>query len=75
MPSRKDVDTLFLAPAERADVVVDMNRPGVWILGGIKDEDRKMGLGVVVEYANQRGEPRWSDPPDSAFRWTINGKS
>ena len=27
------VDTLFLAPAERADVIVEMNRPGVWILG------------------------------------------
>src|SRR6266540_571635 len=26
VPSQKDVDTLFLAPAERADVVVDMNR-------------------------------------------------
>ena len=44
-------------------MIVDINRPGVWILGGIKDEDRKMGLGVVVEYANQRGEPRWSAPP------------
>ena len=71
--SPKEVDTVFLAPAERADVVVDMNRPGVWILGGVKDEDRKMGLGVVVEYANQRGEPRWSDPADSAWDYTIFG--
>ena len=71
--SPKEVDTVFLAPAERADVVVDMNRPGVWILGGVKDEDRKMGLGVVVEYANQRGEPRWSDPANSAWDYTIFG--
>jgi hypothetical protein len=28
----------------------------VWILGAITEDDRKMGLGVVVEYANQRGE-------------------
>ena len=34
-----------------------MNRPGIWIFGSVKQEDRQMGLGVVVEYANQRGEP------------------
>ena len=73
VPSRQTVDTLFLAPAERADVIVEMNRPGVWILGGIRDEDRKMGLGVVVEYANQRGEPQWSAPPNSAWDYTIFG--
>ena len=67
VPSPQSVDTLFLAPAERADVIVEMNRPGVWILGGIKDEDRKMGLGVVVQYANQRGEPQWVAPPTSAW--------
>ena len=32
-----------------------------------------MGLGVVVEYANQRGEPQWSAPPDSAWDYTIFG--
>jgi len=46
VPSPQTIDTLFLAPAERADVIVEMNRPGVWTLGGIRDEDRKMGLGV-----------------------------
>jgi len=51
VPSPRDVDTLFLAPAERADAIVEMNRPGVWILGAVRDEDRKMGLGIVVEYA------------------------
>jgi FtsP/CotA-like multicopper oxidase with cupredoxin domain len=44
VPSQRAVDTLFLAPAERADVIVEMNRPGVWILGGIKDDDRKWVL-------------------------------
>ena len=74
VPSRRDVDTLFLAPAERADVTVEMNRPGVWILGGIRDDDRKMGLGVVIEYANQRGEPQWSAPPSSVWDYTIFGQ-
>jgi FtsP/CotA-like multicopper oxidase with cupredoxin domain len=74
VPSPQRVDTLFLAPAERADVIVEMNRPGVWIFGGIKDEDRKMGLGVVVEYAGERGEPQWSSPPDSQWDYTIFGE-
>jgi FtsP/CotA-like multicopper oxidase with cupredoxin domain len=74
VPSPQTIDALFLAPAERADVIVEMNRPGVWILGGIKDEDRKMGLGVVVEYANQRGEPQWVAPPNSAWDYTIFGR-
>ena len=73
VPSQRSVDTLFLAPAERADVIVEMNRPGVWVLGATKDDDRKMGLGVVVEYANQRGEPQWSAPPSSAWDYTIFG--
>src|SRR4030095_15975671 len=50
VPSQRSVDTLFLAPAERADVIVEMNRPGVWVLGAARDEDRNMGLGVVVGY-------------------------
>jgi len=73
VPSQRSVDTLFLAPAERADVVVEMNRPGVWILGSTKEEDRKMGLGVVVEYANQSGEPQWQDPPESPWDYTTFG--
>jgi FtsP/CotA-like multicopper oxidase with cupredoxin domain len=73
VPSRRSVDTLFLAPAERADVMVEMNRPGVWILGAVKDDDRKMGLGVVVEYAGQSGAPQWQAPPTSAWDYTIFG--
>jgi len=60
VPSPQPVETVFLAPAERADAIVEMNRPGVWVLGSIKEEDRNMGLGTVIEYANQRGEPVWS---------------
>jgi FtsP/CotA-like multicopper oxidase with cupredoxin domain len=73
VPSQRAVDTLFLAPAERADAIVEMNRPGVWILGGVRDDDRKMGLGVVVEYANQRGEAQWSAPSSSAWDYTLFG--
>ena len=73
VPSQRTIDTLFLAPSERIDAVVEMNRPGVWVLGEIRDEVRKMGLGVVVEYADRRGEPQWSPPPNSAWDYTIFG--
>jgi len=52
VPTQQAIDTVFMAPAERADVIVEMNRPGVWILGAVSDEDRNKGLGVVIEYAN-----------------------
>jgi FtsP/CotA-like multicopper oxidase with cupredoxin domain len=73
VPSQRTVDTIFLAPAERADAVVEMNRPGVWILGSVKEDDRKMGLGIVVEYSNQHGEPQWQDPAFYAWDYTIFG--
>jgi FtsP/CotA-like multicopper oxidase with cupredoxin domain len=73
VPSQQSVDTLFLAPAERADVIVEMNNPGIWIFGGVKDDDRKMGLGIVVEYADARGEPQWIAPPDSPWDYTVFG--
>jgi FtsP/CotA-like multicopper oxidase with cupredoxin domain len=74
VPSPQTIDTLFPSPAERADVIVEMNRPGMWVLGGAKDEDRKMGLGVVVEYANQGAEPQWVAPPISAWDYKIFGR-
>jgi FtsP/CotA-like multicopper oxidase with cupredoxin domain len=73
VPSQRSVETLFLAPAERADVIVEMNRPGIWILGAVKDDDRKMGLGVVVEYAGRSGAPQWEAPHDSTWDYTIFG--
>src|SRR5665213_1039886 len=73
VPSQRSVNTVFLAPAERADVVVEMNRPGVWILGSVKEDDRKIGLGIVIEYAGQRGEPQWQEPSSSAWDYTVFG--
>ena len=74
VPTSATVNVLALAPAERADVIVEMNRPGIWILGATNDDDRKMGLGVVVEYANQSGEPQWSEPPMATWEYTAFGK-
>jgi hypothetical protein len=32
-----------------------------------------MGLGIAVEYADQRGEPQWVVPPASQWDYTIFG--
>jgi len=49
LPVAKTVDVIDLASAERADAIVEMNNPGVWILGAVQDDDREKGLGIVVE--------------------------
>ena len=74
-PARRvtTIDTVTLAPAERADIMVQMNLPGVWIFGSTKEDDRKIGLGVVVEYANQEAPEQWRDPPATAWDYTVFG--
>lgn len=67
------VDVVELGTAERISAVVEMRNPGVWILGTPKDDDRKNGMGVVVEYANKSGAPRWIAPPKSPWDYTIFG--
>ena len=56
VPQQAKVPAVRLAPAERIDLLVEMNRPGVWVLGETRAEIRKAGMGIVVEYANQQGE-------------------
>jgi hypothetical protein len=69
------LDILKLDVTERADVIVEMNNPGVWIFGSTDDEDRNMGMGVVVEYANRSGEPRWTAPASKTWDYTAFGKA
>jgi FtsP/CotA-like multicopper oxidase with cupredoxin domain len=71
----KDVRTLELGPAERIDAVVEMNQPGVWILGAADDHDREHGMGIVIEYAGQSGEPHWLPPGDEPWDYTVFGNS
>jgi FtsP/CotA-like multicopper oxidase with cupredoxin domain len=75
VPTQASVDVLWLDVAERADVIVEMNNPGVWVLGAVDDMDRQMGLGIVVEYENQSGEPQWVAPPKTSWDYTIFGRS
>lgn len=75
VPHPQLVDVLELGTAERVDAVVEMKNPGVWILGTPKDDDRKNGMGIVVEYANKTGTPRWIKPPKQAWDYTLFGES
>lgn len=73
VPSPQDVAVLELAPAERIDAIVRMDRPGVWVLGETHDRNRGAGLGTVVEYAGRSGEPQWEAPPEEAWDYTRFG--
>jgi FtsP/CotA-like multicopper oxidase with cupredoxin domain len=73
VPNPRAVPVLTLAPAERIDAIVEMQQPGVWILGATDDSMREMGMGVVLEYAGQRGAAQWSKPQSSSWDYTVFG--
>lgn len=60
VPSPSRVPVLDLGPGERVDAIVAMDRPGVWIFGEVRAEQRAAGLGIVVEYAGRNGAPVWA---------------
>jgi len=67
VPTPATVPVLWIGTAERVDAIVEMRKPGVWVLGDTDDGDRAHGMGIVVEYAGRSGAPRWTKPPDT--RW------
>jgi FtsP/CotA-like multicopper oxidase with cupredoxin domain len=70
VPNPKSVEVLSLAVAERVDAIVEMNSPGVWVLGSTLEKARQMGLGIVVEYAGKSGAPVWKDPAPVDWDYT-----
>jgi FtsP/CotA-like multicopper oxidase with cupredoxin domain len=67
VPTPADVPMLWLGTAERVSAIVEMNHPGVWIMGDTADDDRNHGMGIVIEYAGRSGKPKWSSP--KPFKW------
>ena len=67
VPAPATVPVLWLGTGERVSAIVEMNHPGVWILGDLADEDRRNGMGAVIEYAGSRGKPQWIAP--RPFQW------
>ena len=74
VPAPQTVDVIEIAPGERVDAIMEMNLPGVWILGELRDAARQSGMGIVVEYANQaQPRPQWIPPAKARWDYTIFG--
>ena len=71
VPSPATVPMLFLAPAERVSAIVEMNAPGVWVFGEVRKHIHAAGMGIVVEYANSTGQPRWDQPSGLSWDYGI----
>jgi FtsP/CotA-like multicopper oxidase with cupredoxin domain len=46
-----------------------MNHPGVWVMGDLADEDRRHGMGIVVEYSGRKGKGQWN--PATPYHWNY----
>jgi FtsP/CotA-like multicopper oxidase with cupredoxin domain len=69
IPKPVSVPGLWLGTAERISAIVEMNHPGIWIMGDTANDDREHGMGIVVEYAGKTGKPEWVSP--KPFRWNY----
>ena len=67
VPTPAEAPVLWLGAAERVSAIVEMNHPGVWVMGDLSDNDRGRGMGIVVEYAGAGGPPAWVKP--APFTW------
>ena len=75
VPAPQPVDVIEIGPGERVDAIVEMNLPGVWILGELRDVARQSGMGIVVEYANQpQPRPQWLPPRKARWDYTFFGQ-
>lgn len=75
VPAPTAVPVLWLGTAERVSAIVEMNHPGVWVMGDLGDDDRTRGMGIVIEYAGRTGKPAWSKPATFHWDYTRFGKS
>jgi FtsP/CotA-like multicopper oxidase with cupredoxin domain len=74
VPVEAEVPVLWLGTAERISAIVTMDHPGVWVMGDLADDDRGHGMGIVVEYADRTGKPRWVTPKPFLWDYTRFGK-
>jgi FtsP/CotA-like multicopper oxidase with cupredoxin domain len=71
VPNPSQVPVLWIGTAERISAIVEMKHPGVWIMGDLDNDDRRHGMGIIVEYAGATGKGQWTAPP--AFKWNYAG--
>ncbi|HXY49630.1 MAG TPA: multicopper oxidase domain-containing protein [Terriglobales bacterium] len=74
VPTPQHVPVLWLGTGERISAMVEMTHPGVWIMGDVADDDRYHGMGIVVEYAGEKGKAQWIAPASSRWNYTQFGK-
>jgi FtsP/CotA-like multicopper oxidase with cupredoxin domain len=75
VPTQADAPVLWLGTAERISAIVEMNHPGVWVMGDLADDDRRHGMGIAVEYAGHKGKPQWAKPKPFRWDYTRFGKT
>ena len=69
VPQPRTISMLRLAPAERVSAIVEMNSPGVWILGEVRKHVQAAGMGIIIEYADAAGKPVWTQPNDLVWNY------
>jgi FtsP/CotA-like multicopper oxidase with cupredoxin domain len=75
VPRPQRVGVLELGAAERVDAFVDMNHPGVWILGSTDEDMRGNGLGILIEYVGKRGIATYEKPHEAAWDYRSFGEN
>jgi FtsP/CotA-like multicopper oxidase with cupredoxin domain len=75
VPEPQTVTMLRLSPAERVSAIVEMNNPGVWVLGEVRKHVQATGMGIVVEYANSTGKPAWTQPQELVWSYSLFAKA
>ncbi|MGO9930991.1 MAG: multicopper oxidase family protein [Steroidobacteraceae bacterium] len=69
VPTPRPIPMLRLAPAERVSALVEMNNPGVWVLGEVRKHVQALGMAVAVEYEDRRGAARWEQPSELIWNY------
>lgn len=73
VPNPVNVPVLYIGTAERVSAIVEMDNPGVWVMGDLLDDDRERGMGIVVEYSGSKGKPQWVKPAKAHWDYTRFG--
>jgi FtsP/CotA-like multicopper oxidase with cupredoxin domain len=71
VPQPQVVPMLRLAPAERVSALVEMNRPGAWVMGEVRKHIMAAGMGIVLEYAGSSGKPQWDQPNQLTWDYLL----
>ncbi len=73
VPTPRAVSKISVGAGESVDAVVDMNRPGRWILGSSHRGDRAAGIGRLIEYAGTTGAAIEDDYGAAAWHYDDFG--